>query len=388
MLARKEFNALNLIRAEGVPPDEELARKLGCSLRKAGSLVRRFCATGWLRKDRFGLSYRGMRKLKPYKVDNAIIMAAGMSSRFAPLSYEKPKGVLEVKGEVLIERQIRQLQEAGISDITVVVGYMKEKFLYLREKCGVDIVVNQDYCRFNNTSTLIRVKDRLKNTYVCSSDNYFTENVFEPYVYHAYYAAAYFPGKSDEWGLRANSKGRIVEIRHSPVDMWCMMGHVYFDRRFSVAFRRLLTSEYERDETRQGLWECLFEKHLGELDMEIRKYPEGVVREFDTLNELRAFDKRYVDDTGSAIFRNICNVLHCRESAISGIEVMKQGLTNLSFKFSVGGRAYVYRHLGAGTEGYISRRSEAYSHDLPDRHVGGACAYKHFMQQLPKKGCV
>ena len=57
---------------------------------------------------------------------NAIIMAAGMSTRFAPLSYELPKGLLNVKGEVLIERQIRQLQEAGISDITVVVGYMKE----------------------------------------------------------------------------------------------------------------------------------------------------------------------------------------------------------------------------------------------------------------------
>lgn len=42
-----------------------------------------------------------------YKVDNAIIMAAGVSSRFAPLSYEKPKALTVVKGEVLIERQIR-----------------------------------------------------------------------------------------------------------------------------------------------------------------------------------------------------------------------------------------------------------------------------------------
>ena len=52
-----------------------------------------------------------MDALKPYKVNNAIIMAAGMSSRFAPLSYERPKGLLNVKGEILIEREIRQLQE-------------------------------------------------------------------------------------------------------------------------------------------------------------------------------------------------------------------------------------------------------------------------------------
>ena len=37
------------------------------------------------------------------KVDNAIIMAAGTSSRFAPLSYERPKALIEVKGEILIE---------------------------------------------------------------------------------------------------------------------------------------------------------------------------------------------------------------------------------------------------------------------------------------------
>ena len=37
------------------------------------------------------------------KVDNAIILAAGTSSRFAPLSYEIPKGLLEVRGEILIK---------------------------------------------------------------------------------------------------------------------------------------------------------------------------------------------------------------------------------------------------------------------------------------------
>lgn len=59
---------------------------------------------------------------------NAIILAAGKSNRFAPFTYEKPKGLFRVKGEILIERQIEQLQEAGISEIYVVVGYMKEKF--------------------------------------------------------------------------------------------------------------------------------------------------------------------------------------------------------------------------------------------------------------------
>ena len=64
---------------------------------------------------------------------NAIILAAGKSNKFAPFTYEKPKGLFRVKGEVLIERQIEQLKEAGVHEIYIVVGYMKEKFFYLEQ---------------------------------------------------------------------------------------------------------------------------------------------------------------------------------------------------------------------------------------------------------------
>ena len=93
------------------------------------------------------------------------------------------KVFLNVKGEKLIEREILQLKEVGIEDITLVAGYMSEKMLYLAEKFGIDIVVNEDYFRFNNTSSLILVTEKLKNTYICSSDNYFPKNPFEKYVY-------------------------------------------------------------------------------------------------------------------------------------------------------------------------------------------------------------
>ena len=76
---------------------------------------------------------------------NAIIIAAGKSNRFAPFTYEKPKGLFRVKGEILIERQIEQLKEAGINDIYVVVGYMKEKFFYLEQKYGVKLIVNNEF---------------------------------------------------------------------------------------------------------------------------------------------------------------------------------------------------------------------------------------------------
>ena len=49
------------------------------------------------------LSVEEVNQLAPYKVDNAIIMAAGYSARCMPLSNVLPKGLFCVKGEILIE---------------------------------------------------------------------------------------------------------------------------------------------------------------------------------------------------------------------------------------------------------------------------------------------
>ena len=112
------------------------------------------------------------------KVDNAIIMAAGTSSRFAPLSFERPKALIEVRGEILIERQIRQLRKAGIEEIVIITGYMAEQFEYLKEKYKVILIHNPDYLIRNNNSSIYAARNYLKNSYICSSDNYFLENPF------------------------------------------------------------------------------------------------------------------------------------------------------------------------------------------------------------------
>ena len=133
------------------------------------------------------------------KVDNAVIMAAGTSSRFAPLSYEMPKGLIEVKGEVLIERQIKQLKEAGIPEIYVVTGYLADRFSYLKDKYGVKLLHNPDYLTRNNNASIYAARHVIKNTYICSSDNYFTRNPFEAEVDGAYYAAVFAEGETAEW---------------------------------------------------------------------------------------------------------------------------------------------------------------------------------------------
>ena len=73
---------------------------------------------------------KAITEFKQKTPQRAIILAAGFGMRMVPINTEMPKGLLEVNGEPLIERIIKQLHEVGIKEIFVVVGFMKEKYEY------------------------------------------------------------------------------------------------------------------------------------------------------------------------------------------------------------------------------------------------------------------
>lgn len=258
-----------------------------------------------------------------YKVDNAIIMAAGASSRFAPLSYEYPKALITVKGEVLIERQIRQLREAGIQKIIIVVGYMKEYFNYLKDKFGVIIVENNDYNVRNNNSTIYAARNYLGNSYICSADNYFTENPFESEVDDAYYAAVYADGETNEWCISDGDDGYIDSVVVGGRNSWVMMGHTFWTEEFSRRFSEILLNVYNNPETAGMLWESIYMNNLDTLKMRIRKYRYEDIYEFDSLDELRIFDTSYINNSHSVILKKISSDIGCTEGELKNITALK-----------------------------------------------------------------
>ncbi len=279
------------------------------------------------------------------RVDNAVIMAAGTSSRFAPLSYEKHKALTVVKGEVLIERQIRQLHEAGIKDVYIVTGYKAEQFGYLASEHNVKLIHNSEYLTRNNNGSIRAAREVLNNSYICSSDNYFNINPFEQDVDDSYYAAEYSDGPTDEWCLEEDGSGYISKVTVGGRDSWYMMGHTFWREDFSAEFLRILDETYDTPATRDNLWEKLFADHLDVLRMKIRKYDPGVIFEFDTLDELRRFDDSYVDDSRSEILRRTADELGIKQSEIVNINVIKSGSAEASgFEFDcpLGHRQILY----------------------------------------------
>lgn len=355
-LTNNQFNVIYTLYKTPCATQREIAERNSMGLATVNAAYKEVLAAGLVAEGY--VTACGKAALEPYAVENAIIMAAGLSSRFAPISYERPKGTLIVRGEVLIERQIEQLQEAGITDITVITGYKKEAFYYLEDKYGVNIIVNNAYAEWNNSYSLYLAREILGNTYICSSDNYFSENPFESHVWKAYYATEYSEGETKEWCITTGARDRITKVEIGGKDAWYMIGHVFFDREFSEHFREILEAEINLPQTRSKLWENLYIEHIKEFDMQIRRYETPIIFEFDSLDELRAFDPMFLQNLDSEIFDNIEPVLHCKRSEIHDIYPLKQGLTNLSCHFATNDGEFVYRHPGAGTELIIDREGE------------------------------
>ena len=276
------------------------------------------------------------------KVDNTIIMAAGTASRFAPLSYEKPKALIEVHGEVLIERQIRQLREAGVDEVIIVTGYMAEQFEYLKDKYGVVLVHNPDYLTRNNNASIYVAREYLKNSYICSSDNYFLSNPFESNVDESYYSAVYMEGETGEWCI-SEDDGWINGVKVGGRDSWVMLGHVFWSEAFSRSFLHILEEEYDNPETANKLWETIYIEHIKDLPLKIRKYPSYFIFEFDTLDELRCFDDSYINNTRSEILKRVAVELGVEEKDIRSVKSFKdKNNASAGFAFEINETKYRY----------------------------------------------
>lgn len=301
----------------------------------------------------------GISQLEPYKVDNAVILAAGAATRFVPLSLEKPKGLYKVRNECIIERQIKQLKSAGINDITLVLGYKKEMFFYLKDKYDVKFIFNGEFNSKNNTYSLYLAKDELKNTYVCSSDDYFVQNPFQRYEYQSFYAGYHVNKKTNEMYVDVDDNGQVTKMAKGLDQGNILLGQSFWTKAFSDKMVSLLKADQQVGVYDNMFWEWVVKDNLTDFPPFYFKpcSPEEIF-EFDYFSQLRDFDNRYVDSSHSKIMERIKLVFRCDEEDIIDFRNVSEGMTNTSFIFRIDGVDYIYRYPGNGTNKIINRKNE------------------------------
>ncbi len=287
------------------------------------------------------ITEKGYSYMEEHKIKNAVILAAGVSARFVPLCFEKPKGLLSVKGEVLVERQIRQLREVGIEDITIVVGFMKEKFYYLKEKYNVKFIISDEFKVRNNHSSVFAARDILGSTIITSSDLYFNDNIFQSHAFEAYYCSVYKENVTDERGILTDTYDKFIETFYNARDTWVTLGYAYFSENFSEKFIDILSQEYNMPETVSKFWADIQDDHLDELYMYAKRCDGNIIYEFDSLEELREFDEEYLVNSHSCLMSQIVNRINTTERNLTKFApITKEDLTK-GFTFVFEQKKYI-----------------------------------------------
>ena len=330
-----------------------LAEISGYSVGTVNKAIKKLSDEGLLDAD-MKLTNSAEKILKEYKPKNAIILAAGFGMRMVPINLSSPKALLEIKGECLIERTIRQLHEADIEDITVVVGFMKEAFEYLIDDYDVKLVVNNEYNIKNNLSSLNLVRDRIDNTYIIPSDVWFSENPFRKNELYSWYMVS--DKMCEESTIRINRKGELVSIPAQESGNR-MIGLSYLSGEEANVLKENLSRYSMMEEYDDSFWEdALLEgNRMIVLSKEVE---DDKAVEINTYEQLREFDSSSNHLKSDAI-DIIMHVFKCKNDEINNIEILKKGMTNRSFLFMVNEGKFIMRIPGEGTEKLINRQNEA-----------------------------
>lgn len=330
-----------------------LAAQTGHSLGIVNRSIKELISEGYLDEE-IRPTEKALREAKEKAPKNAIILAAGFGMRMVPINTETPKGLLEIKGERLIERTIRQLHEVGITEIYIVVGFMKEQYEYLIDEYGVDLIVAPDYTSKNNLHSLKTAADHLSNSYIIPCDIWCEKNPYSRNELYSWYMVSDMV--DDDSTVRVNRKQELV-VQKEQAGGNAMIGICYLLEAEAAIVRERL-EELGRDSRYDGaFWEeTLYRKDRMIVTARVVHAADAV--EINTYEQLREIDSDSSQLQTDAI-QVICEALGAQQNEVTNITVLKKGMTNRSFLFSCKDKKYIMRIPGEGTDQLINRRQEA-----------------------------
>ena len=330
-----------------------LAAQTGHSLGIVNRSIKELISEGYLDEE-IRPTEKALREAKEKAPKNAIILAAGFGMRMVPINTETPKGLLEIKGERLIERTIRQLHEVGITEIYIVVGFMKEQYEYLIDEYGVDLIVAPDYTSKNNLHSLKTAADHLSNSYIIPCDIWCEKNPYSRNELYSWYMVSDMV--DDDSTVRVNRKQELV-VQKEQAGGNAMIGICYLLEAEAAIVRERL-EELGRDSRYDGaFWEeTLYRKDRMIVTARVVHAADAV--EINTYEQLREIDSDSSQLQTDAI-QVICEALGAQQDEVTNITVLKKGMTNRSFLFSCKDKKYIMRIPGEGTDQLINRRQEA-----------------------------
>lgn len=231
-----------------------------------------------------------------YKVERAIIMAAGIGKRMQPVTLQTPKPLVKVQGVRMIDTVIRGLHQNGITEIYIVTGYLKEQFQILeKEYPGVKLIENPYYDSCNNISSLYMAREHIENVIILDGDQMiYNPDILRPDFERSGYNCIWTDEETEEWVLTVKDEVVASCSRTGGEQGWQLYSISRWSKEDGEKLKKHLEVEFEEKKNTQIYWDdvAMF-CYPQEYELGIMEMKSGDIVEIDNLEELAAIDKTY-----------------------------------------------------------------------------------------------
>ena len=129
-------------------------------------------------------------------------------------------------------------------------------------------------------------------------------------------------------GKTSVSKAILANFTDQKISM--IQHDSYYKDQSHLTFEERVTTNYDHP---LAFDTDLMIEHINELPMQVKRYADSDIFEFDTLDELREFDVSYIEETRSAILKGICKKMSWKESEVS--HITKHSFAETKAEFSL-----------------------------------------------------
>lgn len=220
---------------------------------------------------------------------NAIILAAGLGSRFGKLTENTSKTLLHVGGLPGLEHTLQFLHRNQITDVTIVTGYQAKRFDYLQEKYGVRLVYNEKYREYNNRYSFSLVSDCLGDTLVIDGDVVILKDILQPMTCSTYYVIQR-EEQGAEWVPILNEEGRVVEMTVTDAHKPSLLGVSYWTKEAGEQIRKALPLYITEEELQnpKAYWDDIPTHLYNRIEVRTVEVAPDAAREMDNQAQYEA----------------------------------------------------------------------------------------------------